>query len=86
MSQIWSFLELEENRKILAWIGGGLAMAIAGLWTAIVHFSNKSKTPPSTPSVQASGGSVGVGGNVSGSTIAAANSGDRSEPKAGPKL
>ncbi len=69
MRQLWSFLGLEKNRKILAWIGGGLVVAIGGLWTALVHFSDTPKTPASTPSVQASCGNVVSGGGMFGNTI-----------------
>jgi hypothetical protein len=81
MRQLWSFLRLKKNREILAWIGGGLTAAVIGLWTAFVYFSDTPKTSPSSPGVQASCGSVGVGGNVSGSTITAGSTGNCPEPK-----
>jgi hypothetical protein len=81
MRQFWSFLGLKKNREILAWIGGGLVVVITGLWAAFIYFSDKPKTTASTPSVQASCGSVGVGGNVSGSTITAGSTGNCPEPK-----
>jgi hypothetical protein len=84
MRQLWSFLRLKRNREVLAWIGGGLTAVIIGLWTAFVYFSDTPKTPPSSPSVQASCGSVGVGGNVSGSTITAGGTGSCPEQKPGP--
>jgi hypothetical protein len=81
MSQLWSFIGQKKNREILAWIGGGLAVAIAGLWTALVYFSTPDKTTTSSPNVEASCGSVGVGGSVSGTTITASNAGNCPEPK-----
>jgi hypothetical protein len=85
MMQFWSFLRLKTNREILAWIGGGLVVVITGLWTAFVYFSDTPKVTASTPSVQASCGSVGVGGNVSGATITAGGTGNCSEQKPEPK-
>jgi hypothetical protein len=72
MGQLWSFIKQEENRKILGWMGGGLAVAVAGLWTAVVYFS----TSPQKPSIEASCGSIGIGGSVTGATITAGNTGN----------
>jgi hypothetical protein len=72
MRQLWSFVGY-KNREILTWIGGGLAMIIAGLWTVFVYLSRLAKTTASSPSVEASCGSVGVGGDVTGTTITAGN-------------
>jgi hypothetical protein len=85
MRQLWSFLGLKKNREILAWVGGGLAVIITGLWTAFVYFADAPKTTVSTPSVEASCGSVGIGGNVNGSTIRGGNAGNCPEQKPGPK-
>jgi hypothetical protein len=83
MRKLWSFVGQDKNREILTWIGGGLTVAVAGLWTALVYFSTPSKMPSSSdsPSVEASCGSVGIGGNVSGATITAGNTGSCPEPK-----
>jgi hypothetical protein len=80
MRQLWSFVGQKRNREILTWIGGGLTVAIAGLWTALVYFSTPPKTPH-PPSVEANCGSIGIGGNVSGATITAGNTGNCAEKK-----
>jgi hypothetical protein len=80
MRQLWSFVGLKNNREILAWVGGGLAAVIAGLWTAFVSFSDRPKTTASTRSVQASCGVVSAGG-MFGNGITAGNSGNCSEQK-----
>ena len=82
MGQLWSFVGLKKNREILAWAGGGLAAVIAGLWTT---FSDTPKTSASTPSVQASCGSVASGGGMFGNTITTSNTGSCPEQKSGPK-
>ena len=81
MRQLWSFVRLKKNRDVLAWIGGGLTAVIIRLLTAFVYFSATPKTTVSTLGVQASCRSVGVGGNVSGSTITAGGTGNCPEPK-----
>ncbi len=81
MRQLWSFIGQKKNREILAWIGGGVAVFVTGLWTAFIYFSAPDKTKTSSPNVEASCGSVGVGGNVSGTTITASNSGGCPEQK-----
>ena len=74
MGQVWSFVRQKKNREILTWIGGGLTVAVAGIWTAVVYFS-----PAPSPKVQADCGSVGIGGAVTGATITAGNTGDCSK-------
>jgi hypothetical protein len=81
MRQLWSFVGQKKNREILAWIGGGVAVAIAGLWTAFVYFATPDKAATRSPNVEASCGSVGVGGSVSGTTIIAGSTGSCPEQK-----
>ena len=84
MRRLWSFIEQKSNREILGWVGGGLVIIVAGLWTAFVYFATPEKTP-SNPSVSANCGSVGVSGNVSGATITAGNTGNCPDQNAGAK-
>ena len=76
LSTMWSFLQNKKNREVLGWVGAGLAVVIGGLWTAFVYFSPPNKTSASGPTVHASCGSVAAGGNVSGATITAGNTGN----------
>jgi hypothetical protein len=63
--QLWSD---KSNRKVLTWIGSGLAIVVAGLWVVFVYLK---------PVNVANCGSVAVGGNVTGATInAGANNSD----------
>jgi hypothetical protein len=68
MSRLWLFVEQKQNREIPAWISSGLAVAIAGLWTALA-FSTSPQAPDSSLSVEASCGRVGIDRDVSGATI-----------------
>lgn len=78
MSKIFTWLRDEKNSAALKMIGGAAFAVIAGLWAAYVHFF----PAPQTNSGKEAGriasdcGSVAVGGNVSGATIVAGNSGD----------
>ena len=74
MSRFWDFIRLKSNRERLAWLGGGAVVVATGLWTAFVYLYPL-KTEPVTAETQlnASCGSVAIGGNVTGATITAGN-------------
>ena len=77
MRTLWSFFAQKTNREILTWIGSGLTVAVAGLWTTLVYFSAPPKTPAGqdSSSIEATCGSIGIGGNISGATLTAGNTG-----------
>jgi hypothetical protein len=60
---MWHWLKDPENRKVLAWLGSGLVVVAAGLWTVFTYLypPDSGSTPPS---VQVEHG-VGAGGNIS---------------------
>ena len=33
LANLWSFLQDESNRAVLAWIGGGAVVVAGGIWT-----------------------------------------------------
>ena len=69
LSRLWSFLGKKGNREILAWICGGLATVLVGLWTVFTYvFPLKTGDGP-PPSIRATSGGVAIGGNVTGTTI-----------------
>ncbi len=75
MNAFWRFLRDKHNQQVLGWLGGGLVVALTGLWVAFVYFFPPGKSPeakspePMPPSVQADCGGVAIGGNVTGATI-----------------
>jgi len=73
VNRFWAFLQQEQNRQVLGWIGGGLVVAATGAWAAFVYFvpAQKSSEPPRPANVEANCGGVAVGGNVSGTVITA---------------
>jgi hypothetical protein len=72
VNRFWTFLQQEQNRQVIGWIGGGLVVAATGAWAAFVYFFPAHKTPEPQPAkVEASCGGIAVGGNVSGTVITA---------------
>jgi hypothetical protein len=67
-SFVWKFRNNDKYRAVLGLICGAVIVVIGALWAAFVYFepASKSVTPPA---IEASGGGVAVGGNVTGSTI-----------------
>ena len=84
MSRFWQFLQQEQNRQVLGWLGGGLVVLATGAWAAFVYFVPAQKPSEPRPAsearpasevrpsnVEASCGGIAIGGNVSGTTITA---------------
>ncbi len=80
-SIVWNFLSNDKNRAVLGWIGGGVVVVISALWAAFVYFAPPSKSVSPPASVEASGGGVAVGGNVSGTTITTGGTTSAGAPK-----
>jgi hypothetical protein len=68
---VWGFLRDKRNQQGLGWLGGGLVVAVTGLWVVVFSPTLKAPEPHSSamPTVQANCGGVAIGGSVSGSTI-----------------
>jgi hypothetical protein len=79
-SLVWKFLNNDKNRTVLGLICGAVVVVISALWAAFVYFvpASKSMAPPA---IEASGGGVAVGGNVTGSTINAGGATNAGSPK-----
>ena len=68
--RFWKFVKNSKNREVLSWLGGGLVVAVAGIWAAVVYFYPAHKPPEARGNdINASCGSVAIGGNVTGVTI-----------------
>ncbi len=80
-ARVWTFLGDDKNRKVLGWIGGGIAAVVGALWAAFVYFTPPSKPPPPPASVEAKPGGIAIGGNVSGSTITTGGAPNVAAPK-----
>src|SRR5262249_39669117 len=71
---LWGFLRDKGNQQVLSWLGGGLVVAVTGLWVAFVYFfpapkSQDAKSPMPAVNVQADCSGIAIGGNVTGATI-----------------
>ena len=67
----WNFLSKDKNRAVLGWRGAGVVIVIGALWAAFVYFMPPSKPhSPAAAGVEASCGSVAVGGNATGTITA----------------
>lgn len=82
MNGFWKFLSSKDNREILAWLGGGAVVVAGGLWAAIVYFYPPGKGEGGGGTkIEASCGSVGIGGNADGATITAGGAAANCPPK-----
>jgi hypothetical protein len=64
MSGLWSFLGAKKNREIIGWVGGGIVIVIARLWTAFVYFNSpKGEGGGSPGNCNQTSGGIGSGGN-----------------------
>jgi hypothetical protein len=70
-SPLWGLLSERSNREVLAWIGGGMVVVAAGLWTTFVYIFPPKHEGGEHPDVRANCG-VGVVGDVNGATITVA--------------
>jgi TIR domain len=71
---LWGFLRDKSNQQVIGWLGGGLVVAVTGLWAAFIYFfppgkSPEAKSPVPAVSVQAECSGIAIGGNVTGGTI-----------------
>jgi hypothetical protein len=48
VAALWEFLSSPANRDTLAWIGGGVAVAVSGLWVVVKHFTTRTDPKPGT--------------------------------------
>jgi hypothetical protein len=65
MSSVWTFVRKPSNQRLLSWLGGGGAVAAAGIWAMVTYFWPAHESPK----VECVQQGVKIGGNVSGSTV-----------------
>ena len=65
MGSVWTFIRKPNNQRLLSWVGGGGAVAAAGIWAVVTY--GPLMSPPRT--VRAQQGSVAAGRDASGINI-----------------
>jgi hypothetical protein len=65
---VWKFLNSDKKRAVLGLSFGAVVVVISALGAAFFYFAPASRSV-APPAIEASGGGVAVGGNVTGSTI-----------------
>lgn len=67
---VWGWLSDPNNQDTLALLGGGVVVVAGGFWTVIRYaFRPKPAATGSDSGVNASDGSVAVGGDMKGNTV-----------------
>ena len=51
MGRLWSFLRQKRNREVLGWIGGGVVVVAAGMWTLFTYLVPHDDKKPGAPTV-----------------------------------
>lgn len=68
MSRLWEALSNPETREVVAWIGGGLCVAVSALWTAYLRLGARPASaeppPPITTSASADRSGLAAGRDV----------------------
>ena len=66
MSDIWAFIRRPSNQKLLTWLGGGGAVAAAGIWAVVTYIWPTHEAPKVECAQQ---GSIASGRDASGNTV-----------------
>jgi hypothetical protein len=71
LAHFWSFLQDENNRAVLAWIGSGVVVVAGAVWAILKFFISKGAetTAPTPPTIAASQGGVAAGRDMRGNKI-----------------
>ena len=71
MAEIWSFVQDESNRAVLAWIGSGVVVVAGAIWAVLKFVLSKGagKSAPTPPTVTASHGGIAAGRDIRNSKI-----------------
>lgn len=70
LADIWSFLQDENNRAVLAWIGGGVVAVIAAVWAVLkLILSRRTWRSAPAPTVTATHGGITAGRDIRNTNI-----------------
>jgi hypothetical protein len=85
LDAMWAFLTDDANRAVLGWIGGGVVIAMGGLWTVVRFFlqAQEAKRGPKSAissTISATEGGVAAGRDIRDSNITTRGSSRDSSP------
>jgi len=66
MRSIWSFVRKPGNQRLLSWLGGGGAVAAAGIWAVVTYVWPAHDAAKTVCSQQ---GGIAAGRDASGNTV-----------------
>jgi len=70
LAHFWSFLQDDNNRAVLAWIGSGIVVVVGAVWAVLKFlFSRGTKKSVPTPTVKAAHGGIAAGRDIRGNKI-----------------
>ena len=67
MRALWRYIQLKDNRELLAFVCGGLAATVSAGWVAYTHFSKKDTPDKAQTTISAPNGVAA--GTITGSPI-----------------
>ena len=70
LTNLWKFLQDENNRALLAWVGSGIVIVLSGGWAVFRFFTSKKKQRHSPSTItKATRGGVAAGRDIRDSRI-----------------
>lgn len=67
MRALWRYIQIKDNRELLAFVCGGLAAVVTASWVAYTHFSKKDAPDKTQTTISAPNGVAA--GTITGSPI-----------------
>lgn len=67
MRALWRYVQVKDNRELLAFVGGGFVALVTAGWVAYTHFSKKE--PPDKPRTEISAPNGIAAGTITDSPI-----------------
>jgi len=65
LTDIWSFLQDENNRDVLTWIGGGIVVVVGAVWTVLKFVLSKRRGESApAPTMTATRGGIAAGRDI----------------------
>jgi hypothetical protein len=66
MGSVWNFVRKPSNQRLLSWLGGGGAVAAAGIWAVVTYLWPAHESPKAVCAQQ---GGIAAGRDASGNTV-----------------